>query len=150
MGFFDELGKKAAETMQGAKDKTAKFSNEMKLKSKLSERKDKITLLNVDIGKEVYSNYTKDMPFDTENIKNKCKEIMEINKELLALKDVKICTSCGGQVPVNSEFCPKCGEKQIKVTVNVNDGAKETEVVKVENVEELKVEENSKFQEEDD
>ena len=122
MGFFDQIGKKAAETVQGAKDKTNKISNEMKLKSKLSEKKDRISLLHVEIGMEVHENFAKGIQNITESIISKCQEIdsikneiNNINADLLALKDLKICQSCGSQVSTTSEFCPKCGAKQVAV-----------------------------------
>ena len=59
MGFFDEIGKKASSTMQSAKDKTTKISAEMKLKSQFSDKKDRITVLYSEIGKEVYADYVK-------------------------------------------------------------------------------------------
>lgn len=138
MGFFDQLSKKAAETVQGAKDKTSKISSEMKLKSRFAEGKDKISLLYIEIGKEIYSNYTKGEEKITDSITGKCKEISnindelrQINKELLAVRDIKICPSCGSQVPTNSEFCPKCGVKQVEVVEDVKKEAKEAEVVEV-------------------
>ena len=140
MGFFDQLSKKAAETVQGAKEKTSKISNEMKLKSQFSDKKDRIVVLYNEIGKEIYSNYTKGIENITEEIKEKCKEISNINEELktintelLALKNIKICSSCGAQVPANSEFCSKCGVKQVTVVESAPQSA--TEVTKVEETE---------------
>ena len=136
MGFFDQLSKKASDTMQSAKDKTNKISTEMKLKSQFSEKKDRITVLYSEIGKEVYSNYTKGIKENSDVINEKLKEISDINeelkvinKELLALKGIKVCPSCGGQISVGSEFCPKCGNKVIEVAEAAPDTAKEAEVV---------------------
>ncbi|MBR2289516.1 MAG: zinc-ribbon domain-containing protein [Clostridia bacterium] len=128
MGFLDQLGKKASDTMQTAKDKTNKLSSEMKLKSQFAEKKDRITVLYSEIGKEAYNNYTKGINEITDVISGKLKEISDINealkginKELLALKGIKVCPSCGEQIPAGSEFCPKCGNKVVEVT----DGAPE-------------------------
>lgn len=158
MGFFDQLSKKAAETVQGAKEKTSKISNEMKLKSQFSDKKDRIVVLYNEIGKEIYSNYTKGIENVTEEIKEKCKEISNINEELkaintelLALKNIKICSSCGAQVPVNSEFCSKCGVKQVIVVESAPENA--TEVIKVEestDIPEKTVENNENKTEEND
>ena len=135
MGFFDELGKKASSTMQSAKDKTNKISAEMKLKSQLSEKKDRITVLYSEIGKEVYFNYQKGINENTDVISNKAKEIAKINEEinslnleLLNVKGIKICPSCGEQIPSGSEFCPKCGKKVVEVVQNAPDTAVPTEV----------------------
>jgi len=125
MGFFDQLSKKASETMQGAKDKTNKISTEMKLKSKLSEKKDRINSLYSQIGQEVYVNYTNGSELISESISDKCKEIKELNEEMksinaeiLALKNIRVCPHCGAQVEANSEFCPKCGKKQDEAVEN--------------------------------
>ena len=138
MGFFDQIGKKASDTMQSAKEKTSKISSEMKLKSQFSDKKDRITVLYSEIGKEVYSNYVKGINENTESISGKLKEISDINeelrginKEILALKGVKICSSCGSQIPVGSEFCPKCGSKIVEVTENVPEEAKTVETQEV-------------------
>ena len=120
MGFFDQISKKASETMQGAKDKTSKISAEMKLKSKLSEKKERINTLYSDIGKDAYIDFSNGEEISINSIKEKCEEIkalneeiQSINAEILALKNIKICSNCGAQVEVNAEFCPKCGQKQV-------------------------------------
>lgn len=149
MGFFDQLSKKASDTMQSAKDKTNKISAEMKLKSKFSDKKDRINVLYSEIGKEIYSNYLKGINENTEVITEKVKEIVnineeltEINKELLALKGVRVCPSCGSQIPVGSEFCPKCGNKVVEVAESVPETATPVEVVEEQKNEENGQEEN--------
>lgn len=115
MGFFNQLSKKASDTVQSAKDKTSKFSTEVKLKSKLSDKKDKITMLYLEMGKEVYLNYTKGINENTENVLEILKEIADINKDIeninkniSDLKGIKNCSSCGYRIPNDAEFCPKC------------------------------------------
>ena len=145
MGFFDQLSKKASDTMQSAREKTSKISEEMKLKSKFSDKKDRITVLYSEIGKEVYSDYLKGITENSESVSGKLKEISDINEELkdinkkiLELKGTKICPSCGGQIPSGSDFCPKCGNKVVEV-------AKETptDAVPAEVIEENKTENNN-------
>ncbi len=132
MGFLDQLGKKAVETVQGAKDKTTKISSEMKLKSQISEKEDRVFILYSEMGKEVYSNYEKGIENNTESIISKIKEISEIkdelkrlNDNLLALKDIKVCISCGEKVPADADYCPKCGVKQVVIVNNAPESAKE-------------------------
>lgn len=122
MGFFDQLSKKTSDAVQSAKDKTSKLSAEMKLKSQISDKKDRITQLYSEIGKEVYENYQKEVNEVTEVIAGKCKEIATVNeelqglnKELMLLKGYKTCPNCGEQIPSGSEFCPKCGSKVTEV-----------------------------------
>ena len=116
MGFFDTIGKKASEVYQGAKDKTTQISNEMKLKSKLSDEKNKIESLYEKIGKAVYKEFSENGNSFSNDISDICKEVSiseknveNINKELLLLKDMITCFNCGESIPKESGFCLKCG-----------------------------------------
>ena len=147
MGFFDQLSKKASDTMQNAKDKTSKISSEMKLKSQFSDKKDRITVLYSEIGKEVYNNFVKGINENTDVVTEKWKEISSINeelkginKELLNLRGIKVCPSCGEQIPTGSDFCPKCGNKVVEVAENAPETAKEAEVTEEPKSEESKEE----------
>lgn len=135
MGFFDKLSEKASSTMQSAKEKTSKISAEMKLKSQLSDKKDRIAVLYSEIGKEVYNNSLKGINENSDIVLEKTKEISTLNEEinainveLLTLKGIRICASCGEQIPVGSGFCPKCGSKIVEVTSEAPEAAKEAEV----------------------
>lgn len=127
MDFFNKLGKKASETYQVTKEKTAKFSGEMKLKGKISDAKNKITDLYEEIGQHVYNQYKTNTEEGKDEIIAKCEEISkqfdEISKletEILALKEVKKCTECGAEINQKDDFCSKCGKQQTKTeTVEV-------------------------------
>lgn len=127
MDFFNKLGKKASETYQVTKEKTAKFSGEMKLKGKISDAKNKITDLYEEIGQHVYNQYKTNTEEGKDKIIAKCEEISkqfdEISKletEILALKEVKKCTECGAEINQKDDFCSRCGKQQTKTeTVEV-------------------------------
>ena len=147
MGFFEQLGKKASDTMQSAKEKTNKFSAEMKLKSQLSEKKEKINAIYCEIGKAVHENFLKGITEVSDVISGKSneisaldKEIQDLNAQLLAVKGIKICPNCGGQINVGSEFCPKCGKKVVEVAEQAPEAATPTEATVEENAEEKKEE----------
>ena len=53
MDFFNKLGKKTTEAYQTAKEKTTKLSEELKLKGKISDCKEKIDNEYKAIGKIV-------------------------------------------------------------------------------------------------
>lgn len=121
MGIFDKIGKKATEVYQDAKDKTSVISSEIKIKSKLSDEKDKIDQLYEEIGKQVFKEFSAGSENFSNEISNMCRNIVagkekieELNKEILLLKDMKVCSNCQETIPSNSEFCPKCGEKIAK------------------------------------
>lgn len=116
MGFFDKIGKKATEMYQEAKDKTTQLSNEIKLKSKLADEKDKIDNLYEALGKIIYKEFIENGDNFSNETANKCREITaskevvdDINKELMALKDMITCSKCGESIQKDSDFCSKCG-----------------------------------------
>jgi len=148
MDFFNKLGKKASETYQVTKEKTAKFSGEMKLKGKISDAKNKITDLYEEIGQHVYNQYKTNTEEGKEEITDKCEEISkqfdEISKletEILALKEVKKCVECGAEIGQKDDFCSKCGKQQPKTEVEVKvevqeqpQEAKDAEVTEIKDV----------------
>lgn len=151
MDFFNKLGKKASETYQVTKEKTVKFSEEMKLKGKINEAKNNITNLYEEIGQCVYNQYKTNLEEGKEDITAKCEEISkqfdEIAKlevEILSLKEVKKCTKCGAEINKKDDFCSKCGKEQPKtekVEVKVETESEiqkvqDAEVVEINNVEE--------------
>lgn len=123
MGFFNDLGKKASEAYNVTKEKTTKLSGELKLKGKISEWKNNIEDLQLEIGKMIYSEFQNGTKGENDSeISAKCEEIVNLEKdiakaeeEILALKDIKKCVSCGAEIGLGVEFCSKCGAKQPEV-----------------------------------
>lgn len=123
MGFFNDLGKKASEAYNVTKEKTTKLSGELKLKGKISDYKNKIEDIEFEIGKIVYAEFksgTKGQ--NDEEIQAKCEEIVGLEndikkaeEDILALKDIKKCVSCGAEISKDMEFCSKCGTKQPEI-----------------------------------
>ncbi len=122
MDFFNKLGKKASETYQVTKEKTVKFSEEMKLKGRMNEAKNKITNLYEEVGEHVYHQFKTNTEEGKEEILVKCEEISaqfdvisKIESDILALKEVKKCVKCGAEINKKDDFCSKCGKEQPKV-----------------------------------
>lgn len=149
MDFFNKLGKKASETYQVTKEKTAKFSGEMKLKGKMNDAKNKITDLYEEIGRHVYNQYKTNTEEGKDEIIAKCEEISkqfdeisQLETEILALKEVKKCTECGAEINQKDDFCSKCGKQQpktekVEVKVEVEEQpqeAKDAEVTEIKDV----------------
>ena len=154
MDFFNKLSKKTNEVYQGAKEKTVKISEEIKLKNKISEMKDKIKKEYLEIGKEVYSKISNGEEPSKDDITPRCEEISRLNEEveklqasILALKNIKKCANCGAELESKAEFCSKCGTAQPKaeeITVEVTEEpaeAEEVEATEVKDAEEEKKEE---------
>lgn len=155
MDFFNKLGKKASETYQVTKEKTAKFSGEMKLKGKISDTKNKITDLYEEIGQHVYNQYKTNTEEGKEEITDKCEEISkqfdEISKletEILALKEVKKCVECGAEIGQKDDFCSKCGKQQpkiekVEVKVEVQEQPQEAQDAEVTEIKDVPNDENT-------
>lgn len=154
MDFLNKLGKKASETYQVTKEKTVKFSNEMKLKGKINEAKTNIIQMYKEIGELVYTEYKDNSDNKREEIELKCQvisnlndEISKLESEILALNETKKCVGCGEEIDSKADFCPKCGKQQpkveeekIEVEENVDEEVKEAEVTEIKDVQNIEEE----------
>lgn len=150
MDFFNKLGKKTTEAYQTAKEKTSKLSEELKMKGKISDCKEKIDNEYKAIGKMVYEKMKVGEDVSKEDITPKCEEIERLKEnieraevELLALKNIKKCIDCGAELDLKADFCSRCGAKQPKneelvvtVTAEPTPDAQNMEPEKVETVSE--------------
>ena len=150
MDFFNKLGKKASETYQVTKEKTVKFSEEMKLKGKINEAKNKITNLYEEIGEIVYNQYKTNIEEGKEDISAKCEEISKqfdkiakFENDILSLKEVKKCTKCNAEINKKDDFCSKFGKEQPKQEEKVEikqeseiQQVQDAEVVEINNIDE--------------
>ncbi|MDR0405378.1 MAG: zinc ribbon domain-containing protein [Clostridiales bacterium] len=69
------------------------------------------------IGKMIYAGY-KDQAVSSDDVTARCgaidaklEEIALYRRQLNALKNTRICSSCGAEVSKESAFCAKCGEQ---------------------------------------
>lgn len=122
MDFFNKLGKKASQTYQATKEKATNLSDELKLRGKISEKKEKMEKLYKEIGEIVFNEVKDGKDASRDVILPKCDEISKIKDEIskleaeiLAVKKIKKCTNCGTEIDINAEFCSKCGKEQPKV-----------------------------------
>lgn len=146
MPIMDSLSKFAKSVGDGAKTAVKKSEDMVeiaKLNKAISNEEDRIKLTYVEIGKDIYSRYEKKETIQEELVElcNRIdefqKNIMDIRVKIAQLKNTKLCSSCGAELELNSEFCVKCGGKQEIVQSEVD-----------ESVEEIKEEQVQKEQEE--
>lgn len=146
MDFLKKIKKKANETYKITKEKTTKISEELKLKNKINENKDKIEEIYIEIGKCVYREFKtgekcNELNEKVEEIQALEEEINRIEDKILSIKDMKKCIKCNKEIPEDSEYCNKCGEKQpveekVEIKEEAGKEAKEAEVIEIKNVEE--------------
>lgn len=120
MEIFEKLGEMASQTCKYTAEKADKIARETKLRMKLNENKAKIEVLYNEIGETAYRRHIahNKEEFD-EEIKNACdqidkisKEIEQINKEMLNLKDRKECPNCYEKIEKQAKYCSNCGAQQ--------------------------------------
>lgn len=94
----------------------------LNLENQINEYKDKINTIYLQIG-ELY--YTRKDEANSE-ISTLCQTLDQINeqieilkKEILKIKQIVICPTCGNENPETATFCLKCGTKLINT---INDG----------------------------
>ena len=143
MDFFSKLGKKASKTYQVTKEKAANLSEELKLKGKINDLKDKIEDVYKEIGKTVYDEVKDGKDVSKEEITAKCEtiskykdEIEKLQSDILALKNVVKCTNCGVELDLGDPFCYKCGTKQpevekVEIKEETEEVVKNAEVVEI-------------------
>ena len=139
MNFFNKLGQKATETYQLTKEKTTKISEELKLKNKINENKNKIEELYTKIGECVYNEFKTGEKCD--ELSKKCEDISALKEEnhrieekILAIKNIKKCVSCDTEISKDSEFCSKCGAKQPE-NIEIKEEVKEAEIIEIKDAE---------------
>jgi hypothetical protein len=158
MDFLNKLGKKASETYQATKEKATNISEELKLKGKISELKEKINKIYIEIGENVYNELKDGKDVSRDEITAKCEEISKAKDEIakletdiLVFKKIKKCNSCGTELDLEAEFCSKCGKEQPKIEkVEIKEEpekAKEAEVIEVNDVNNSSEEKNENNEE---
>lgn len=115
MAFFEQLGKRLSDAGQGVAQQTKNFTDVTRLNSAISDKEKAISQLYSTLGQAYYERHKKDLsaeePDTIERINSLFAEIAECREEIKQIKGVVKCPSCGGDVPLNSAFCPGCGTK---------------------------------------
>ena len=131
MDFFDKLSKKATEAFEITKEKTSQLSKEVQLRNKIYRNNNKIEEMYEEIGEIVYTANKKGMKLPEDKIQVKIKDIDKLvsendkaGKEILELRNSKLCVECGKAMSADDEYCAKCGAKQPKVVKKAAPAAK--------------------------
>lgn len=141
MEILDKITETASKTYKYTTEKTSKIAKEVKIKTIISQNKEKISELYEEIGKNIYQSYIKKEDKEPlEKVEQLCKEIdayskdIEANRmELLKLKDLKQCTNCNFEIDLEYHFCPNCGAKQEDINSTEDDAKKENVDINNEN-----------------
>jgi hypothetical protein len=132
MEFFDRIGKQANETYQEAKERVSNISEEIKIRSKIANLKERKNTLYTEIGEIVYKEIKDNKDVDRDVISAKSdeitsifEEIAKLETEILAFKKVKKCIKCEKLIDVENKYCQHCGAEQPEIKKEEVDNAEE-------------------------
>lgn len=117
MDFLGNVKKMVTDTTQTVVKKSGEVLETTKIKYGIFNLKNDIDLIYKEIGKEIYNKFeTGDDVFDSVNskcelIREKNKEIAQMEKEIANVKNIVYCANCENVCDKQMEFCPKCGGK---------------------------------------
>lgn len=118
MSVFDSFTKKVASTAKAAAKKSSELVEVTKLNMSIGTEEENIKKIYTEIGKAVYEKYAKGEAIDNifigqcERIVEIEKNIEEMKKKILDMKNTKLCPNCSAELEKDVAFCPKCGAKQ--------------------------------------
>lgn len=117
MSFFKDLSKMISETAKEAAKKSSNLVGSTKLSMQMDKYREEIDNIFYDIGKLLYENYEQEdwvkSRFEQKmsQIRDLQENIEKLRKEIVKIKNIKVCESCEAEMDKDALFCPKCGTK---------------------------------------
>lgn len=117
MGFMDDAISKGKSIAAGIGDKAGDLVDLGKLKTIQMELKKDIKESYENLGKAIYDAKMAGESFDdklteaVETISSLKEKLAETDEAMLNLSGKKTCPSCSETLPLDAQFCSKCGNK---------------------------------------
>lgn len=114
MEFFSKLGESLSEAGKDVSKKAKDMTGIAKLSMDIKAKEDYVNKQYMVIGEQYYELHQEDEePLFAEIalIKEAKEEIHRMEQELVGLKGMKKCKSCGNAISQEARFCPSCGAK---------------------------------------
>ena len=113
MAFWEKMGETISVKGKDMADKARELTEVSRLNTQISTQKNKIESLYKEIGQLIYENRedwkAADVSAQIEQIDSAVVSIEELQNDILRIKGVRQCESCGAEIDKNMAFCPKCG-----------------------------------------
>jgi len=111
--FFKKIGDTLSETGKSVGEKTKQVGEAAKLNARISAAERSICDNYSTIGKYYYDKYRHEPDEEIAETVNAVtasfESIVQMKKELLAIKGLVKCKNCGTECPQKDTFCGKCG-----------------------------------------
>jgi len=115
MAFWENFSETISMRSKEVADKAKNLTDIANLKGQIVTQENTILRNYREIGRAYYNAHkddiTKEFPSEMENIAQAELMIADLKKKISELKGTQKCTSCGNEIPNDSSFCPKCGQK---------------------------------------
>ena len=125
MDFFSKLGDTISATGRDVSQKAKDLTGLAKLNMDIRAKEEYVLRQYTEIGKQYYEQHKEDteqvfgeMPLITEALA----EIEAMKNEIVELKGLKKCRSCGAVLNIEDVFCTKCGTKYEEPEKEVYEG----------------------------
>ena len=144
--FFGKISRNITDTSKVVTEKTKQVSEVAKLNAKIASSENTISTNYTILGKYYYETY-KENP--AEEVAEACNAITAasdaiaaMKAQLLSIKGLVKCTTCGAECPIDNNFCGKCGaalekpapaveEEKLDITVELVDTEPAAEAVEI-------------------
>lgn len=116
--IFKKIGDTLTETGKTVGEKTKQVGNTAKLNAKIISSEHSVSENYTIIGKYYYDNYKNNPDEEIAETVNavtaSLETIAQLKNEILAIKGLVKCQSCGNACPFEDSFCGKCGAALVK------------------------------------
>jgi hypothetical protein len=114
--FIDKIGEKITSGANAVSNSTKKVTETAKINSEISRNSSEIDKLMKKIGVCVKSRLMSQISDpEVEQLASEIDKLIarneQLSEELKAVKGIRHCTSCGGELDSSCVFCPNCGTK---------------------------------------
>lgn len=118
MELFDKLGDTIVSVSKDATQKAKDISELARIRMEIRSKQDYLNKLFLEIGKIYYDAHKDDEEKEFKEqmllVKDAQEGLEELRQQLGQIKGMVKCTECGQDMPMEADYCSKCGAKLIK------------------------------------
>lgn len=118
MELFDRLGDTIVSVSKDATQKAKDISDLARIRMEIRSKQDYLNKLFLEIGKIYYDAHKDDEEKEFKEqmllVKDAQEVIEELNQQLGQIKGMVRCAACGQDMPMEADYCSKCGRKLVK------------------------------------
>ena len=118
MELFDKLGDTIVSVSKDATQKAKDISELARIRMEIRSKQDYLNKLFLEIGKIYYDAHKDDEEKEFKEqmllVKDAQEVIEELKQQLGQIKGMVKCTECGQDMPMEADYCSKCGTKLVK------------------------------------